>query len=469
VIQSVLISLLSLRGHLAPYPQERWRSGWRTRKLNSEMRTLWITALVATRLASAQSHVQVIQAVDQVRQISGNTIPKILDLLPQLTLGPLRDNAATALLAKSSSGSERFFQWHLGEPTGTETLIDSDLDILVAHWDKTGNKDLPAEVWMWDDPIGTTFLIPLPLEAVRDRTQLEKFFGSLWVWWEPDPPPDPPQDPLSPVRLPRRTAPLRVTDSRTKEFQLELAPIPAEGLFGSGRSQGDGFGTARLGRYRPLVALYRRGDRVWISIEVGKEWLGYPSGMYEVAERFPPLEERVADWSLNRLLLEYGRPLVNDIMIGTLERDGILVRELIRRDVDPAVLQKLLDRQPLNVPNAVAQLQELATVTSVLVNQGKSKPYEPVLREAITRATRSPNEILANMLARLQTARDVDVSDLALECVGKFRYGSDGGLSYLEVRGHTVEIYLALQAKVVPQPYEADKARALAAIQKRLP
>jgi len=160
------------------------------------------------------------------------------------------------LLAKSSDGSESFFRWHLGEPSGTATLLDNDLDILVAHWNKTGNEDLAAEVWMWDDPIGSTFLLPLPLEAARDRARLEKFFGSLWVWWEPDPPPDPPDDPLSPVRLPRRTAPIRISDSRTKGFLLELAPIPAEGSVWQWQVSGDGgFSTPRSGRYRPLVGL----------------------------------------------------------------------------------------------------------------------------------------------------------------------------------------------------------------------
>ncbi len=204
---------------------------------------------------------------------------------------------------------------------------------------------------------------------------------------------------------------------------------------------------------------------------LGKPWMETPDGMYEIAERFPPLRERVSGWSLNRLLYEYGRPLINDWLVGTTERDRIILAELLRRDLAVYQLRQLLDRTPTNGNLGGAQksrMYEGGMVTGVVVSAGKSKKFETVLREEIVTARRNPNYVLGNMLASLLPATDVDVSDLAVECVGLEQYSSMQALRYLEARAHTVSIYNALRERIVPKELFADKQRVLATIQKRL-
>jgi hypothetical protein len=254
------------------------------------MRTRWTIALFAAGLALGQQRVQ-ISAVERVGADVDDQVPAILERLSQLTLGPLSDTAAKSMLAASVAGSARFLRWHLEELIGATTITDHETDVLVAHWANTGSDVDRTDVWLWDDPIGCYFFLPFPLEAMNDRSRLEKFFESMWIWWEPDPEPERP-DPANPNR-PRTPQRIRLNDPRTRTFRLKLALPPLEGLFGTGGAEGDpGFERPRPGRGRPGVRLYRRGSQVWVAIRIGKPWMETPSGMYEIAERFPPLRER---------------------------------------------------------------------------------------------------------------------------------------------------------------------------------
>jgi hypothetical protein len=356
-------------------------------------------------------------------------------------------------------------RWHLEDLTGGTTLTDHEVDILVAHWADAGIDGVRAESWIWDDAVGCYFLLPFPAESITgDRVSLEKLFESLWVWYEPDPPPEPP-DPANPDR-PRTPSRIRVGDPRIKTLSFEIARTRSEGLIGGGGASVavSGFSRPRPGRHSPFIYLYRRGAQAWLVIRLGKPWFETPLGMYEVAERFPPLRERVPEWSMNRLLYEYGRPLVVDWLVGTTERDAIILAELLRRDLHVDQLRQLLDRSR----NQDSSAYEGYVVTGSIVRTGKSKHFESILREEIVRAIQNPSEGLGNMLADLEKAMEVDVSDLAVKCVGLRQYVSFKSLHYLESRAHTLLVYNALREMETPKEHLALKERALSAIQKRL-
>lgn len=326
------------------------------------MRKRWLIAFATAGLSFGQPQVQITE-VDRIAAPADDPVPGIVRRLSKLLLGPLSDNAAKAMLEASSEGSKSVLRWHLGEPTGAVTLTDGDFDILAAHWANTGNDAVSVDVWLWDDPIGCYFLLPFQPEVIEDRAQLQSLFESLWVWWEPDP------------EIEQRPQRIRVTDARTKVFNLSIAPTAREGLFGTGIADGDpGFSTNRPGRGRPSVGLYRQNNSVWIAIRLGRPWIASPRDMYEIPERFPPLRDRVADWSMNRLLYEYGRPLIADPLAGSRERDEIILTELLKRELAVAQLQQLLDRSP---NKGRSRTGEGGMIIDLVVKAGKSNSSSP--------------------------------------------------------------------------------------------
>jgi len=193
-----------------------------------------------------------------------------------------------------------------------------------------------------------------------------------------------------------------------------------------------------------------------------------PDGMYEVAERFPPLAERVPEWSIDRLLSEYGRPLANDWMVGTTERDEIILAELLRKDLTVYQLWQLLDRPRASSTTSNVRHYEGGMVVRLVARAGKSKQFEAVLRDEIVKAKEKPTEVLGNMLASLRPVMDVDVSELAIECVGVHWYASSQAFRYLENRAHSISIYNALRERMVSKNLMEEKERVLSIIQKRL-
>jgi len=78
----------------------------------------------------------------------------------------------------------------------------------------------------------------------------------------------------------------------------------------------------------------------------------------------------------------------------------------------------------------------IGVVTGAVVKAGKAKQFEALLREEIVKAMQNPTEALGNILRNLEPALDVDVSDLALKCIGLHWYASDQARRYLKSRDH---------------------------------
>jgi hypothetical protein len=242
-----------------------------------------------------------------------------------------------------------------------------------------------------------------------------------------------------------------------------LSNTASDALIGWGWSTTDHRGT-------PWIGLYRNGNQVWLAIEISAAW-GSTRGTRRIAERFPPLRERIVHWSMERLLSEYGRPLMVAPLVPSPERDRVILTELLKRDLAAYQLRQLLDRAPLvnDIPGHHFLSDEGAMVVELVVAAGKSKQFERIIRDEITRVSRNHTYELEGMLSAMRRAADVDVSDLAVECTGPRGDLSSSALRYLEARGRTLAVYRALQNKPVPAALAEAKERALAAIRARLP
>lgn len=388
-------------------------------------------------------------------------IAELVEQIGRVQLGPLSDKLALTILETNAARSKSFFQWNLTDLAGAATFVYRDWDILAARWRSSGSDALRSEVWLWDAPGEVYFLMPVPLESVT-RDRLAQTFEKLWVWWAPPPEPEPvvseiPQNWPAGVPFKREVPaiPERILDSRIKEFHLDLAPAKGDGLFGSGLASS----AKSAGGSGIWVWLYRKGASAWIVIPIGQQGL---SEWYQVAERFPPLKERVSQWTTELLMAEYARPNTEDYRAGSARRDSVLMNELIQRNVSSGDLRALLDR-----PRA-RHSRQLSSTVDAIVRNGKSKLYERFLFEEIEREHERATEDFGYLIRSLRNS-ELDFSDIAVRSIGRGGWLVEmEALFYLEKRGSTKSVFLLLQQKKVSASQEHLKQKALTAISQRL-
>jgi hypothetical protein len=186
--------------------------------------------------------------------------------------------------------------------------------------------------------------------------------------------------------------------------------------------------------------------------------------MYEIAERFPPLRERAQTWSLDRLLDEFGRGMTLD-PVGSAERDSVLMSELVKREFTLEDATRIA-----NYPARTEYIRQYRAyvMISAIVNSGGGVQFEAFFRDELLRAiAKKPTEVIGMILHETLRVPSIDVSDLAVQCTGLAGNNTSEALHYLESKGHTREIYDALQ-KLDVGYHETARQRALSAIEARL-
>jgi hypothetical protein len=191
-----------------------------------------------------------------------------------------------------------------------------------------------------------------------------------------------------------------------------------------------GTGCSAIGRvtHSPPIIQVRRQDQYSISVACvgGKAFVGvtlgkqYAGGSYEdggawIAERFPRLRSLVHEWSQAKLVAELGRGgKATNLPGGPIERDEILVHELMHRDLSRADFRWLLHRPSPADPSRVLR---------AAVREKAARRFAPFIREYLADLLKEADDRLrfnwrssmANAISELRGAADLDVSDIVLE------------------------------------------------------
>jgi hypothetical protein len=209
--------------------------------------------------------------------------------------------------------AERFTRAMFRLPDAIErravSYSENGKDMLLVEWKSPGNGN-PLSVLLEDSPWFSRYVLTAPHRDLQSAEALSEFFNALFVLekfpWTPDPSA---LVPVPPPSIPAFSCIFLGNASGTRSASIEAAT--------------DG--------------------RQWIVVVDFAKTLTsayYPVPPY-VGERFPPLRERVGDWSLDRLLDEVGRDNCPDC-VHSANRDRILLTELLRRDLPPEKYADLL-------------------------------------------------------------------------------------------------------------------------------
>jgi hypothetical protein len=197
------------------------------------------------------------------------------------------------------------------------TFTDRGSDILLARWTAMDERSLFPELLVWDTPTDTSFIFRLAAGSWSTDASITSTFGRL----------------LLPA----------IPDER---------PLSAEGIvlnigFDPHTQQRTGFGTF-LERPIPrqmAVEPFARLD-LWVTTTANflsvsfstRATPDFPPNMRGIAERFPPLESRVVEWTTRHIL--------DDLRaVGERGRDRVLARELMKRDARPDELLAVLEER----------------------------------------------------------------------------------------------------------------------------
>jgi hypothetical protein len=213
------------------------------------------------------------------------------------------------------------FQPELGSAPKIVTLTDKGQDILVARWTAKDSQGWFSELIVWDTPNQTSFIFRLPRGSWSSDAQIRSSFERLLL--------PPTADGRSPA---------------AKGVTVNVAKDAYTGRWiGAG-----GFPNKPIPRQIDIgllnwLDLWQSADSSYLAAGFRQfDTPGFRWEMRSIAERFPPLESRVGNWSTRRILDELGHGGFDAD-----RRDRILAKELMRRPVtDEELLEVLMRRKP---------------------------------------------------------------------------------------------------------------------------
>lgn len=325
------------------------------------------------------------------------------------------------------------FQPQISSEPRIATLVEKGNDILVARWTSSGDQSAFSELIVWDTPRDTSFIFQLPRRSWSSDSAIRSAFERL----------------LLPARLDGRTPPAKgLTLNLARDPRTQLS-IGAGGLLVDyGPRQFDVGLLNWLDLWDTTTASYLS---VSFSLYATP---GFPSNMRSIAERFPPLQSRVGQWSKKRLLDELGRG-------GTVERDRVVARELTKRD--------LTEDELLTVLQSRGQAEN-GELLRALVEAHQVLRFSGAIRKCLEEDRRGsgksstphhPFEIVGR-------TDEVDFTDVALKVLSQEPH-ADAAFSYAAAHGSTSADYCAL--KKVPRlenGRQAGRDYALQRMRKRL-
>jgi hypothetical protein len=324
-----------------------------------------------------------------------------------------------------------YFRPSIGSEPRIATLTEDGKDILVARWTVSGDHSAFSELTLWDTAESASFIFRLPRGSWSNEAAIRSTFERL----------------LLPARADGRM-PL------VKSIALEISRDPqTQQWIGSG-----GFLVNLMPRQFDAgppnwLDFWDTPSASYLSATFNVPWLDGPLNMRLVAERFPPLESRVGQWSKKRLLDELGTR-------GSEERDNILARELVKRDLTEDELLPVLQSRLRYENGALLQAVVLAGQAPRLA--GAIRKYLQVDRWGNTKSL-SPHPF--QIVSR---AEGVNFTDAALDVLRQYP-GAYTAFFYAAEHGTTAADYRVLQE--LPRPNDAfGRAcdRALQEMRKRL-
>lgn len=343
--------------------------------------------------------------------------------------GPRSEEEVT--VAKAVASLYRlYFQPEINSEPRIATLTEKGEDILVARWTPSG-MTLLREVTVWDTPENTSFIFRLPVHSWSSDASIRSTFERLLL-------PGRSNQPWSVTSVSLNLA----RDAFTNEW------IGAGGLRVSYPPRQFDVG------YMNWLDFWQTTEASYLSVGFSQfATPGYPSSLRRIAERFPPLQVRVSQWSKKQILDGLGSG-------GGEERDLVLAQELVKRDLTEDELSALLLRR-MQWENG-ALLQAVVEGNQVAHFSGTIRKYLEGDRGTYGK------EPGPRAFAIVGRARDVNFTDVAL-AVLRQDVRSESAFQYAAAHGATHADYRALKAlPPTEDAYMAGRDQALQRMRRRL-
>lgn len=226
-----------------------------------------------------------------------------------------------AVVAAVASFYKQVFQPELASAPKIATVTEKGQDILVARWRLSSNRTSFSELIVWDTPQSTSFIFQLSRRSWATDPAIRSSFERL----------------LLPPRSDGRTPPAKGVTLNVARDPYTQQWVGAGGiLLDYAPRQFDVGSMNWFDLWETAAASYLAATFSQFAMPL------FPSNMRSIAERFPPLESRVGQWSKKRILDELGPGGFNAAF-----RDRVLANELLKRDLtDDELLSVLRRRQP---------------------------------------------------------------------------------------------------------------------------
>src|SRR5262249_52580382 len=143
-------------------------------------------------------------------------------------------------------------------------------------------------MWVYDDPMHSRYYVQLPPFRPAHASTIRASVENV-------------------LRFEEKRPAESVVSGRTGASIHIQALQGGDSLWGVGNFSG-GFMPRQIAWIRDhLIILWQDKDAAYLSVELSKGYAGFGTPLAYIAERFPPLADRVADWSKDRLLEELGQ------------------------------------------------------------------------------------------------------------------------------------------------------------------
>jgi hypothetical protein len=360
--------------------------------------TARFSALILTAAAyfGAAEAFPVITRTDTTRDIPTHHRPVPIEVLRNVPAEQVDDPAVRLAVVRAAEYTRKWLALELREPQVLAAINTEGDDVAIAKWSG------PPSVWLWDHPARRTFIVEMPKQAVEDldrirlllsRILVQPYDGSRRSTLPKSPGPPPPVREafcgFSDIRLEIWSAPLQDNRRGRGSFRFACAMPPAV------RQRPD---------YRPSneqgIEVYETSDAAFLAFHVGEG--------DEIAERYPPLSERVPAWSTNRLVDELGRRPRPDR--NPRNRDVVILDELFRRHLPEPQIWRLLNIRPHDDSRAGRYFRHglFFDIAQRLGESGLAKKNESMARRWLARARqRSSSSFAASMHGRVPNLNDM--------------------------------------------------------------
>jgi hypothetical protein len=303
-----------------------------------------------------------------------------------------------AVVEEDASHYEAYFQPAIPSRPQIATLTEKGEDILVARWAMPADERAFSELILWDTPHTASFIFRLPVRSWSNDSAISAAFEKL----------------LSPAKTRGQLPPSYGVSLNVASDPYTHRWIGAGGL---------------LIRYFPRqfdmgylnwIDLWETATASYLSVTFRMDLDEHPASTSRlIAERFPPLEARIGQWSKLRILDELGS-------VGSMPRDRVLARELVRRDLTGDELLAALRKR---------EFKENGELLHAVVDARLAPHFVGAIREYLLANPWSNDRSLhPDPFNIVGQAEGVDFTDVALEVI---RQGarSDGAFRYAVAHG----------------------------------